>query len=134
MSIREPSRSKPAATRHFTDTLAVKNKLVAKARNIIRERVCDATLVSSIFAAELIHETFGPEFDAKRFLTPIPNKNTSVRDGLLWTHGSSGGKCPPMVYPPVERKHLTVFFYYWHLVTGGWLWFFVDDGLWIHNV
>ena len=37
------------------------------------------------------HESFGPDFDAKRFTTPIPNKNIEVRDGVLWMHGSSGG-------------------------------------------
>ncbi|MBL9146582.1 MAG: hypothetical protein JNM99_23070 [Verrucomicrobiaceae bacterium] len=77
-------------------------------------------------ASEPIHETFGTDFDAKRFLTPIPNKNTSVRDGVLWTHGSSGGKYPPMVYLPVEGKDLTISFRYRHLAQGGWLWFFVD--------
>ena len=82
--------------------------------------------ISTSFAAEPIRETFGPEFDAKRFLTPIPNKNTSVRDGVLWTHGSSGGKYPPMVYLPVEGKDLTISFRYRHLAAGGWLWFFVD--------
>lgn len=83
-------------------------------------------LISSSFAAEPIHETFGPDFDAKRFLTPIPNKNTSVRDGVLWTRGSSGAKYPPMVYLPVEGKDLTISFRYQHLERGGWLWFFVD--------
>ena len=83
-------------------------------------------LISSTFAAGPIHETFGPEFEAKRFLTPIPNKNTSVRDGVLWTRGSSGGKYPPMVYLPVEGKDLTISFRYRHLAPGGWLWFFVD--------
>ncbi len=83
-------------------------------------------LVSISHAAEPVHETFGPDFDAKHFLTPIPNKNTSVRDGVLWTHGSSGGKYPPMVYLPVEGKDLTVSFRYRHLAAGGWLWFFVD--------
>jgi hypothetical protein len=83
-------------------------------------------LVSRVFAAEPIHETFGPDFDAKRFLTPIPNKNTSVREGVLWTRGSSGGKYPPMVYLPVEGKDLTISFRYRHLAAGGWLWFFVD--------
>lgn len=83
-------------------------------------------LLSASFAAEPIRETFGPEFDAKRFLTPIPNKNTSVRDGVLWTRGSSGGKYPPMVYLPVEGKDLTISFRYRHLAAGGWLWFFVD--------
>ena len=83
-------------------------------------------LISTGFAAEPVHETFGPEFDASRFLTPIPNKNTSVREGVLWTRGSSGGKYPPMVYLPVEGKDLTISFRYRHLAAGGWLWFFVD--------
>ncbi|MBL9114448.1 MAG: hypothetical protein JNJ83_05525 [Verrucomicrobiaceae bacterium] len=83
-------------------------------------------LTSFSHAAEPFRETFGPEFDAKRFLTPILNKNTSVRDGVLWTRGSSGGKYPPMVYLPVEGKDLTISFRYRHLAEGGWLWFFVD--------
>lgn len=73
-----------------------------------------------------IHETFGADFNAKRFITPIPNKNTVVRDGVLWTHGSSGGKYPPMVYLGVEGKDLTIAFRYRHLGNGGFLWFFVD--------
>ena len=74
----------------------------------------------------LIHESFDAPFDASRFTTPIPNKNTEVRDGALWTRGSSGGKYPPMVYLPVEGVDLTISFRYRHLATGGWLWFFVD--------
>jgi len=74
----------------------------------------------------VIHETFEAGFDAKRFSTPIPNKNTEVRVGVLWTHGSSGGKYPPMVYLPVEGKDLTITFRYRHLGDGGWLWFSVD--------
>ena len=73
-----------------------------------------------------VRESFGPDFDAKKFLTPIPNKNTSVRDGVLWTHGSSGGKYPPMVYLALEGKDLTLCFRYRHLGQGGMLWFFVD--------
>jgi hypothetical protein len=76
-------------------------------------------------AAE-VHETFGADFEAKRFSTPIPNQNTEVRNGVLWTRGSSGGKYPPMVYLPVEGKDLTISFRYRHLAAGGWLWFFVD--------
>ncbi|MCP5540704.1 MAG: hypothetical protein H7A52_11250 [Akkermansiaceae bacterium] len=72
------------------------------------------------------HETFDAPFDASRFLTPIPNKNTAVRDGALWTHGASGGKYPPMVYLPVQGTDLTLTFRYRHLGDGGWLWFFVD--------
>ena len=74
----------------------------------------------------VFHESFGSDFDAKRFLTPIPNKNTEVREGVLWTHGSSGGKYPPMVYLPVDGKDLSIRFRYRHLGAGGMLWFFVD--------
>lgn len=73
-----------------------------------------------------IVETFDAKFDAKRFTTPIPNKNTQVRDGVLWTHGSSGGKYPPMVYLAVSGKDLAISFRYRHLGPGGMLWFFVD--------
>lgn len=71
-------------------------------------------------------EDFGAGFDAKRFTTPIPNKNTEVRDGALWTRGASGGKYPPMVYLPVDGTDLSIHFRYRHLGPGGWLWFFVD--------
>jgi hypothetical protein len=73
-----------------------------------------------------IHEAFDADFDAGRFLTRIPNKNTSVRDGVLWTRGASGGKYPPMVYLSVAGTNLTISFRYRHRAPGGWLWFFVD--------
>ncbi|MFA6543735.1 MAG: hypothetical protein WCS99_04870 [Limisphaerales bacterium] len=86
--------------------------------------------ICSSHAAEkpsgIIHESFDASFDAKRFSTPIPNKNTEVRDGALWTRGSSGGKYPPMVYLPVAGKDMTITCRYRHLDPGGWLWFFVD--------
>jgi hypothetical protein len=95
------------------------------------------TLPTALFLAPLaalhaaepapsIHETFDIKFNATRFLTPIPNKNTEVRNGVLWTRGSSGGKYPPMVYFPVQGKNLTISFRYRHLAAGGSLWFFVD--------
>jgi hypothetical protein len=90
-----------------------------------------AFLCSAIQAADApksisIDETFGSDFNAKRFITPIPNKNTELRDGVLWTRGTSGGKYPPMVYLSVEGKDLTISFRYRHLGEGGMLWFFVD--------
>jgi len=72
------------------------------------------------------YESFGADFDASRFTTPIPNKNTEVRDGVLWTRGDSGGKYPPMVYLPVRGTDLSIAFRYRHLQPGGSLWFFVD--------
>jgi hypothetical protein len=104
----------------------------------LQNRLCllaclNLSLSCSLPAAEIpapapgpIQESFGSDFDAKRFTTPIPNKNTQVRDGVLWTHGSSGGKYPPMVYLTVEGNDLTLSFRYRHLADGGWLWFFVD--------
>ena len=65
-------------------------------------------------------------FNPAGFRTKIPNKNTSVRDGALWTRGKSGGKYPPMVYLDVEGGDLEISFRYRHLQKGGWLWFFVD--------
>jgi hypothetical protein len=73
-----------------------------------------------------VSEDFGASFDAKKFQTPIPNKNTSIRDGVMWTRGSSGGKYPPMVYLSLAGKDLTMSFRYRHLDKGGMLWLFVD--------
>ena len=73
-----------------------------------------------------VREDFGPGFDAKKFLTPLPNKNTTVRDGVMWTRGASGGKYPPMVYLALDGKDLTMSFRYRHLENGGMLWLFVD--------
>ncbi|MFK8113697.1 MAG: hypothetical protein AB8B91_15955, partial [Rubripirellula sp.] len=75
-------------------------------------------------AAEF-RETFD-NFDSAHFRTKIPNKNTTVRDGVLWTRGESGGKYPPMVYLDVEGTDLEISFRYRHLQEGGMLWFFVD--------
>jgi hypothetical protein len=66
------------------------------------------------------------EFDQSLFLTKIPNKNTEVKNGALWTHGSSGGKYPPMVYMAVFGNDMEISFRYRHLEDKGWLWFFVD--------
>ena len=73
-----------------------------------------------------VREDFGSGFDAKKFLTPLPNKNTIIREGVMWTHGSSGGKYPPMVYLALAGKDLTMSFRYRHLEKGGMLWLFVD--------
>lgn len=72
-------------------------------------------------------ETFDA-FDPARFQTKIPNGNTQVQDGVLWTRGESGGKYPPMVYLGVEGKDLEISFRYRHLEDGGMVWFFVDGG------
>lgn len=75
--------------------------------------------------AYIFRESFG-SFDPARFRTKIPNRNTEVRNGALWTRGKSGGKYPPMVYLDVEGKDLEVAFRYRHLQDGGMVWFFVD--------
>ncbi len=73
-----------------------------------------------------IHEQFNSETVSSFFLTDIPNKNTEIRDGVLWTRGESGGKYQPLVSLGVDGKDLTVSFRYRHLEQGGMVWFFVD--------
>jgi hypothetical protein len=77
-------------------------------------------------AADSVFEESFESFDPSRFLTKIPNRNTEVRGGVLWTRGESGGKYPPMVYLPIAGRDLEIRFRYRHLGEGGWLWFFVD--------
>ena len=73
-----------------------------------------------------IHERFNAGSLSSFLLTEIPNENTEVRDGVLWTRGESGGKYPPLVYLGVDGKDLTITFRYRHLEQGGMVWFFVD--------
>lgn len=84
-------------------------------------------VVMSLAAEERyqFHETF-ERFDPSRFRTKIPNRNTEVREGVLWTHGESGGKYPPMIYLDAEGQDLEISFRYRHLEDGGMVWFFVD--------
>jgi len=77
-------------------------------------------------ALSAFSESFGEDFNPKRFSTFIPNKNTEVRDGVMRTQGSSGGKYPPMVYLPVDGDDLEISFRYRHTGPDSWLWFFVD--------
>ena len=72
-----------------------------------------------------IHESFD-HLEPTHFLTEIPNKNTQIRNGVLWTRGESGGKYPPMVELSVEGRDLEISFRYRHLESGGMVWFFVD--------
>ena len=73
-----------------------------------------------------VHEHFNTRIVSSFFLTDIPNKNTEIRDGVLWTRGESGGKYQPLVSLGVDGKDLTVSFRYRHLEQGGMVWFFVD--------
>ncbi len=72
-----------------------------------------------------ISENFEP-INLAHFSHPIPNQYTEVRNGVLWTRGSTGTAYPPMVFMPIEGKDLSISFRYRHLGDGGWLWFFVD--------
>lgn len=78
------------------------------------------------FQGYRLSESFGPDFDPSVFLTKIPNTNTRVRSGVLWTRGESGGKYPPMVSLNVDGCDLKISFRYRHLEEGGMIWFFVD--------
>jgi hypothetical protein len=73
----------------------------------------------------VIDESF-EDFDPARFLTPIPNEHTEVRDGALWTHGGPEKGYPPLVYMPVEGTDLTISFRYRQLGDGEYVWLLVD--------
>ena len=91
---------------------------------IIRSSLARAQL-TKVQASNVISESFDPS-DPTQFLTKIPNKNTQVREGVLWTRGKSGGKYPPMVQLDVAGKNVEISFRYRHLQDGGMVWFFVD--------
>lgn len=70
-------------------------------------------------------------FDPSRFQTKIPNQNSRVRRGVLWTHGESGGKYPPMIHLDltplkVETKDLEISFRFRFLQQDSMIWFFID--------
>jgi hypothetical protein len=70
-------------------------------------------------------------FDPSRFQTKIPNRNSRIRNGVLWTRGQSGGKYPPMIqldlYPrQVEAKDLEISFRFRFLQQDSLIWFFID--------
>ena len=70
-------------------------------------------------------------FDPRRFQTKIPNQNSRIRKGVLWTHGESGGKYPPMIHLDltplkVENKDLEISFRFRFLQEDSLIWFFID--------
>ncbi|PHS03320.1 MAG: hypothetical protein COA78_18360 [Blastopirellula sp.] len=74
------------------------------------------------------HETF--DVLKPEHFTKFPEKNSRVREGVLWTHGKSGNKYPPSVGIPIAEKDCTLSFKYRHLGDGGMIWFFIngEDG------
>jgi hypothetical protein len=74
------------------------------------------------------HETF-EAYPPERF-TQFPEKNSEVKDGVLWTRGESGGKYPPTVGFPIAEKDCTISFRYRHLGDGNMIWLFIngEDG------
>lgn len=72
-----------------------------------------------------IHETFD-DLDPVRFLTPIPNRHTRVRDGVLWTRGGPQQGYPPLLYMPIQGTDLAISFRYRQLGDGEYVWLLVD--------
>jgi hypothetical protein len=74
------------------------------------------------------HETFD-DVKPERF-SSFPVKNTSIRNGVLWTRGESGRKYPPTVRAPIAEKDCTISFRYRHLGDGKSILLFIngDDG------
>ncbi len=74
------------------------------------------------------HETF--EVLKPENFTQFPEKNSEVREGVLWTRGESGGKYPPTVGFPIAETDGTISFRYRHLSKNGMIWLFIngEDG------
>lgn len=74
------------------------------------------------------HETF--DTHKPEIHTQFPEKNSEVRDGVLWTRGESGQKYPPTVAFPVQLTDGTFSFRFRHLGDGNMFWLFIngDDG------
>ena len=74
------------------------------------------------------HETF--EVLKPEHFTQFPEKNATIRNGVLWTHGESGGKYPPTVGFPIAETDGTISFRYRHLSKDGMIWLFIngEDG------
>ncbi|HBV65752.1 MAG TPA: hypothetical protein DEF45_22340 [Rhodopirellula sp.] len=70
-------------------------------------------------------------FDPSRFQTTIPNRNSRIREGVLWTRGDSGGKYPPMIHLDlnslkIETQDLKISFRFRFLQPDSFIWFFID--------
>jgi hypothetical protein len=74
------------------------------------------------------HESF--EVHKPEHFTQFPEKNSEVKDGVLWTRGESGGKYPPTVGFPIAETDCTLTFRYRQLGDGNMIWLFIngDDG------
>lgn len=70
------------------------------------------------------HETFD-QVQVDRF-NKFDSKNSSIRDGVLFTQGSSGGKYPPMVGFPIDETDCTISFRYRFLGDSKMIWLFID--------
>ena len=70
------------------------------------------------------HEPFD-KVDPSRFLRFSP-KNTTIRNGAIWTRGESGGKYSPFVGIPIDEIDCSISFRYRHLGDGKMLWLFID--------
>ena len=70
------------------------------------------------------HETFD-DTSTERF-SSFSVKNSTFRNGVLWTKGESGRKYPPTVRIPIEVTDCTISFRYRFLGEGGHIQFFVN--------
>ncbi|MGB1706829.1 MAG: LamG domain-containing protein [Rubripirellula sp.] len=71
------------------------------------------------------------KFDPSRFQTEIPNRNSRIRKGVLWTSGDSGGKYPPMIRLDLAplglaAQDLEISFRFRFLEQNCLIWFFID--------
>jgi len=70
------------------------------------------------------HITFD-HIKSERFST-FSEKNTTLKNGILWTRGKGGKKYPPMVRFPIKEKDCTISFRYRFLGENNSIWMFIN--------
>ena len=70
------------------------------------------------------HITFD-HIKPERFST-FSAKNTTIRDGVMWTRGKSGKKYPPMVRVAIKEMDCTISFRYRFLGDKNLIWLFIN--------
>lgn len=70
------------------------------------------------------HITFD-HIKPERFST-FSAKNTTIRDGVMWTRGKGGKKYPPMVRVPIKEMDCTISFRYRFLGDKNFIWLFIN--------
>ncbi|MAI69512.1 MAG: hypothetical protein CMM01_01160 [Rhodopirellula sp.] len=112
--------------KHLTSSINTITLLGILVQHLAIYRLEDSTVQAPLDFSENFDN-----YDPSRFLTKIPNGNSCIRNGVLWTRGEGGGKYPPMIHLgltplQVEAKDLAISFRFRFLQQDSLIWFFID--------